>query len=157
VTKLARSGSQFTSYVCCDGPSDLAIDQLGNVWVTNFYGNSISEISSAGTVISNSAYIGGGIDHPQGLAIDGAGNVWIANFRGPSLTKLAGASTATPGKSLSPAGGFGADADLVEAFAIAIDASGNIWVTSFGSNILTEYVGLASPVHTPLMGPPRLP
>ena len=46
---------------------------------------------------------------------------------------------------------------LLEAFAVAIDASGNLWVTNFGSNTLTEFIGLAVPVKTPLIGPPQTP
>jgi streptogramin lyase len=157
VTKVSPDGSQFTSYSCCDEPSALAIDQLGNVWVANFFGNSISEISSAGTVISNGAYTGGGVDHPQGIAIDGAGDVWVANYRAPYLTELAGAAAAAPGAALSPSTGLGADAGLLEAYAVAVDASGNVWVSNYGSNTLTEFVGLAAPVRTPLIGPPASP
>ena len=40
---------------------------------------------------------------------------------------------------------------------MAIDSSGDIWVTNSGSNILTEYIGLASPVKTPLIGLPTAP
>ena len=156
VTKVAPDGSLFTSYSCCDGPSGLAIDQRGNVWVANYYGNSISEISSAGAVVSN-GYVGGGVNHPQAIAIDGAGTVWIANFRSPSLTELAGAAAAAPGTALSPAGGLGADAALLEAYAIAVDASGNLWTTNFGSNILTEFIGVAVPVKTPLIALPAAP
>jgi streptogramin lyase len=157
VTKVAANGSQFTSYTCCNAPSGLAIDQLGNVWVTNYYGNSISELSDSGAVVSNGAYTGGGIDHPQGIAIDGAGNVWIANYRAASITELAGAGATTPGAALSPAGGLGADAALLEAYAIAIDASGNVWVSNFGSNTLTQFIGVAAPVRTPLLGLPAAP
>jgi hypothetical protein len=159
VTKVSPDGSQFTSYTCCNGPSNLAIDRLGNVWVANYYGDSISELSSAGTVISNGAYTGGGINHPQGIAIDGSGNIWIANFRVPNITELAGASVTgtNPGTALSPVGGLGAHAALNESFAIAVDASGNLWVTNFGSNTLTEFIGMASPVKTPAIGLPALP
>jgi streptogramin lyase len=157
VTKMSPDGSQFTNYTCCNGPSSLAIDGLGNVWVTNYYGDSISEISSSGTVISNGSYVGGGLDHPQGVAIDGAGTVWIANFRSGSITELAGAGAATPGAALSGAGGLGADAVLLEAYAIAVDASGNLWISNFGSNKLTEFVGAAVPVKTPLIGLPAAP
>jgi streptogramin lyase len=52
---------------------------------------------------------------------------------------------------------MGGDAALLEAYAIAIDASGNVWITNFGSNILTEFVGLASPVRTPLITLPVTP
>jgi streptogramin lyase len=157
VTKVVPDGSLFTSFSCCDGPSGLAIDQLDNVWVANYSGNTISEISSAGVVLSNNAYVGGGLDHPQGVAVDGACTVWIANFRGPSLTELAGASAAIPGTALSPSAGLGRDADLLEAYAIAVDSSGNLWISNFGSNTLTEFIGLAAPVKTPLIGPPVAP
>jgi len=159
VTKVTPDGSQFTSYNCCNGPSSLAIDQRGNVWVANYYGNSISEISSSGVVLSNGSYTGGGINHPQAIAIDGAGNVWIANFLGPSITELAGAVTAgaAPGTVLTPSGGLGADAALLEAYALAVDASGNLWVSSFGNSTITEFIGIATPVKTPLAGPPQAP
>jgi hypothetical protein len=157
VTKVAPDGSQFTNYHCCDGPSGLAIDQLGNVWVANYSGNSISEISGCGDILSDGGITGGGINHPQGVAIDGAGTVWIANYRGPSLTQIAGANAAAPGEVLSPSGGLGADAALLEAYAIAADASGNLWISNFGNNTLTQFVGLASPVRTPLIGPPVAP
>jgi hypothetical protein len=163
VTKVAPDGSQFTSSTCCDQPSNLAIDQLGNVWVTNYYGDSISEISSSGVVLSNGAYAGGGIDHPQGIAIDAAGNVWIASYRSPSgitsaLTELAGASNAAaPGTVLSPPAGLGLDAGLIEPFAVAADASGNLWISDFATSALTEFIGLAAPVRTPRIGPPAAP
>jgi hypothetical protein len=162
VTKVSPDGSQFTSYICCNDPSNLAIDQLGNVWVTDYYGNSISEISSSGVVLSNGSYAGG-IDHPQGIAIDGAGNVWISSYRSPpgfssALTELAGAkNTAAPGTVLSPAAGLGLDAGLVEPQAVAVDASGNLWITNFATSTLTEFIGLAAPVRTPLIGPPASP
>ena len=157
VTKVAPDGSQFTSYACCDEPSGLAIDRLGNVWVANYSGNSISEISSSGAVLSKGSYTGGGIAHPQAIAIDGTGNVWIANYRGLSITELAGATATAPGSALSPSGGLGADADLLEAYAIAVDASGNLWISNFGSNTLTQFIGLASPVRTPLLTLPVAP
>jgi streptogramin lyase len=157
VIKVSPDGSQFTDYPCGDGPAGLAIDQLGNVWVANYYGNSISELSNSGADLSKGGYTGGGIDHPQGIAIDGAGNAWIANYRSAYLTELAGASAATPGAVLSPSGGLGMDANLLEAYKIAVDASGNLWISNFGSNILTQFVGLAPPVRTPSIGLPVAP
>jgi hypothetical protein len=156
VTKVAPDGSSFTNYSCCDGPDGLAIDQKGNVWVANYYGDSISELDSSGNIISN-GYTGGGLSHPQSVAIDGTGNVWVANYRGNSITQLAGAASTSPGKILSPAAGWAPDANLLESYAIAIDASGNLWVTSYGNNLLTEFVGLTPPVKTPLLGPPQAP
>jgi len=162
VTRVTQDGSQFTSYDCCNGPEGLAIDQRGNVWVANFEGNSISEISGAGTVLSNGGYTSASLDDPDDIAIDGVGTVWISNYRGASLTELAGSAASVPGTALSPAGGLGSDAGLVEAYSLAIDASGNLWVSNKGSNtlsqyFLTQFIGLAAPVRTPQIGPPVAP
>jgi hypothetical protein len=162
VVKVSPDGSQFTGYPCGDGPAGLAIDQLGNVWIANYYGNSVSELTGSGADLSNGGYTGGGVYHPNAVAIDGAGNVWVANYRRPYLTELAGASTANPGTALSPSSGLGNDAQLLEAYAIAVDASGNVWISnsgapSQGTYFLTQFVGLAPPVRTPLIGPPAAP
>jgi len=157
ITRVAPDGSQFTSFACCNAPSNLAIDRAGNVWVSNFYSDSISEVSSAGLILSN-GYTAGGLSHPQAIAIDGAGNLWIANYRGSSISELAGVSATAPaGTALSPAAGFGSHSAMRQGYAIAVDASGNIWVSNFGSNTITEFVGLATPVKTPLIGPPNTP
>jgi hypothetical protein len=156
ITRISPDGTQSLRVSCCNGPNGLAIDQRGNIWAANFFGDSVSEISTSGTVIS-SGYTGGGILHPQGIAIDGSGNVWVANFRGSSLTQLAGSASNNPGKPISPAAGWAPDSNMLEAFALAIDASGNLWITNFGDDTLTEFVGLAAPVKTPLLGPPQAP
>lgn len=157
VTRVSPDGSQFTSYTCCNGPQGLAIDQSGNVWVANYEGNSISEISSAGVVLSNGGFTSASLDDPQSVVIDGDGTVWICSYRGGSLTELAGSASTKPGAVLSPGSGLGADANLIETYAIAADASGNLWVSNRASNTLTQFVGLASPVRTPLIGPAVAP
>jgi hypothetical protein len=81
----------------------------------------------------------------------------VANNLAPYLTELAGQSGAAPGKSLSPATGLGADAQLRDAYGLAIDASGNIWVSNQGNDTITKFIGLAAPVKTPLSGLPKLP
>jgi hypothetical protein len=159
VTKVAPDGSNYTSYACCTGASGVAVDANDNVWVANYYGDSVGLVSAAGSVLSGpSGFTGGGINHPQGIEADGAGTVWVANYRAPGLSEIAGVgSRAGVGTPLSPSTGWGTDAALLEAFALAIDASGNIWVSNFGSNTLTEFVGMAVPVKTPLLGSTRIP
>jgi streptogramin lyase len=132
VTLVIADGSSFTDYVVGDGPSGVAIDTGGNVWSANFY-------------------------RPQGIAADGAGTVWVGNYRAAGLTELAGASTSMPGAVLSPSMGWATDSGMDEAFGLAIDASGNVWITDAGNNTLNEFVGLAVPVQTPLLGPVRVP
>jgi hypothetical protein len=156
ITRISADGTQSLRVSCCNGPNGLAIDQRGNIWAANFFGDSVSQISNTGTVISSN-YTGGGILHPQGIAVDGSGSVWVANYRGPSITQLAGSASSNPGALLSPAAGWAPDSDMLEAYAIAIDASGNLWVTNFGDDTLTEFVGLATPIKTPLLGLPQAP
>lgn len=157
VTKVTPDGVNFTNYDCCMGASGLAIDQGNNVWVANFYGDSVSLISNAGAVVSK-GYTGlGSVYRPQGIAVDGAGRVWVANYRAPYLTELAGSAESKPGAAISPKAGLGADSGLLEAYAIALDASGNIWVSNQGSNTITKFIGMATPVKTPLSILPKLP
>lgn len=157
LTKVSGDGSSFASFAVGAGPSGVAVDGSDNAWSANYYGSSVGLVSAGGTVLSGSGFAGGGLNHPQGIAIDGNGNVWVANFRGPAITELAGASATAPGAVLSPSAGWAADSGSVEAFGLALDPSGNIWVTNFGQNTLTEIIGLAAPVKTPLLGPVRVP
>jgi hypothetical protein len=49
------------------------------------------------------------------------------------------------------------DAPLNEPYGLAIDASGDLWIANSGGNTLTQFVGLAGPIKTPLLGPPVQP
>jgi hypothetical protein len=126
--------------------------------VANYQGNSVSQLASDGTVIS-SGYTDNqaSIQHPQGIAIDGSGHVWVTNILGSSITELAGSAATSPGQILSPTAGWAQDAALARGWAVAIDASGNLWITNFNTNTLTEIVGLATPVKIPQLGPVQSP
>jgi sugar lactone lactonase YvrE len=158
ITKISPDGSQFINYACCRGPAGVAIDQRGFVWIANYNGNSVSQLAADGTVIStgysdNQA----SLQHPQGIAIDGSGHVWVTNILGSSITELAGSAATSPGQILSPTAGWALDAAVAYGYAVAIDASGNLWIPNFTTNTLTEIVGLATPVKTPQLGPVQSP
>jgi streptogramin lyase len=157
ITQVLADGSAFTDFTTGSGASGLAIDGSDNVWVANYYASSVGLVSSAGKVLSGSGFTGGGLNQPKGIAVDGAGNAWVPNYHGSSLTEFSSAASANPGTVLSPSSGWATDAKLLEPYAVAIDASGNLWISNFGSNTLTEVIGLAAPVKTPLLGPVRIP
>ena len=156
VTRISPDGSQVMPFTCCNAPSGLAIDRHGNIWISNFLGDSVSELSNSGAVTS-SGYTGGGLFRPQGIAVDGQGNIWVANYHGDSISELQGADSVSPGTPLSPATGLGHAAGLSLPYALAVDGSGSLWVSSFGSNTISEFVGAAVPVVTPLLGPAAKP
>ena len=156
ITRVSPDGQTFLDSQCCMGASGLAIDALGVVWVANYYSNSISRVAADGSVLAT-RLTGGGIDHPQAIAVDGAGTVWVANYRTNTLSELTGSASANPGQALSPPAGFLLDAKLSEPSGLAVDSSGNLWLPNFGADTLTEVIGIATPVKTPLIGPSQLP
>jgi hypothetical protein len=140
---------------------NLAIDASNNVWVVVPNANAVIEVNSDGTLLSPvNGYTGGGLNFPNDAAIDGNGNVWIANFDGDSATDIT--ELAADGSPISPASGY-TGGGIIGALAIAIDPSGNVWITNGGyqnntpSSSVSELVGAAAPVGTPVIGPPKLP
>jgi len=159
LTRISPDGSQVINLTCCDNAAGIAIDRNGDVWTANFVDSSVSLITnaSAATPTVKGNFTSSELDSPNGIAIDGAGNVWITNYYGDSLAELAGSNAASPGTFLSPVTGLGSDASLDKSYGVAVDASGNLWVSNSGNDSVTEFIGAAGPVKTPLVGPSQLP
>jgi hypothetical protein len=146
VTKLSSSGvpiSPSSGYTggALNGPRAIAVDGAGNAWIANFgnyLGNNVTELSSSGAVLSGpGGYTGGGLEGPVSIAIGASGTVWVTNpcffpfnCNWPAnLTELSSAGTALSGSM----GYTGASASP---WGVAVDASGNAWVTNYGSSVL---------------------
>jgi DNA-binding beta-propeller fold protein YncE len=141
-----------TSFSCCNDPEGIAVDLTGNIWVADYGGYSVVELSPSGVLLHNISTAAGSVA-PLGIAIDGIGNVWTANYYGNSITAILGAT----GSMISSPAGLGLDAPLNEPYGIAVDMMGSLWISNAGNSTLTQFVGLASPVRTPLLGPPVQP
>jgi hypothetical protein len=123
----------------------LAIDKSGNVWIANngLGPTIVSEFNSSGTPISTSAGYNTS-SYPSYIAVDGANNVWVTT--GGFFIEFTNS-----GAMLPTTNGFGYNTDLGGTGAIAVDGSGNVWTCNPGSyDYITEFVGVAAPVVTPL-------
>ena len=135
---LGRQPNDFTIAISysgggLNGPQGIAIDGLGNAWVTNDTVASVTKLSSAGAVLSGtSGYTGGGLSVPYGIAIDGAGDAWIANGSNGSVTEYS-----ATGAALSGTNGF-TGCNMSGPKGIAIDGSNNVWIPDAGHNDVCE-------------------
>jgi streptogramin lyase len=138
---LSGNASGYTSTsACIDGPTGIAIDGSGNVWIADLNSPyNLCEFSSAGVQNANAPFTGNGLDEPEGIAIDASNNVWVANFLGSSLSKFNSSGTAVASYTT---GG-------TEPYGVAVDASGNIWATNQGGTpSITELNSAGSAVGT---------
>ncbi len=166
------------------GGSASNADATAKMWIelyetaVKYPGGDVSMVRADGTVLP--PFDGGkSIIGPWGIAVDGNDNVWVANATGHSVTQLCGARPtncppgAKTGDPISPPGGYIGGLQIITD--VAIDPAGNVWVannwdmpeqgfkevpepalsTRFGGNGTVVFFGLAKPVRTPLIGPPR--
>jgi hypothetical protein len=159
---------------------NLAIDANGSIVIANTCCASSNSNKAAkmipgtttlGAVTTGalSAQYAGGLSSARSIAIDGANNLWASsavatnsagyfniveldsalNGLSPTGTPTAISPATCPSTSCLTNGGF-AKASLALSRGVAIDGSGDVWVfTSTGSNV-TELIGAAVPVVTPL-------
>jgi hypothetical protein len=86
----------------------------------------------------------------QGIAIDGNGTVWLASKGGGTLPVLPSLLPIVPSMLADNSPTYLASASLAAGpLRVAVDGSGNVWVL-LADNSVTEYVGLATPVVTPI-------
>lgn len=150
----AESGMNGYTAGGLNDPWGLAIDLNGNVWAADSgtNANRISLFSASGSPISSpTGYTGGGLSIPEDIAIDGAGNVWVANratiLTSPPYPDSDLSEFNSSGTAISPSTGYTAGLNL--SLRVAVDGSGNVWVTNASLNSVTEFVGAGSPVVTP--------
>ena len=164
-------GNIVFSTDCCGETDSVALDSAGMVWLADTQNNDSSGDGSTGavTVLASSGsgtpsfITTGGITVPSHIAIDAAQNVWISNLHttvtgaNESFSELSGSNSTSPGTAISPSTGYGLDAGLLLPYGLAIDPSGNVWVSNTGANSLVMFFGMAAPTKTPQPVTPLAP
>ena len=150
-------------------PYGVAVDAAANLYIADYGNNTIRRVAKTGiitTVAGNgtwghagdggpatSAQLGG----PQSVAIDGAENLYIADWGNGFIQKVAaetGIITTIAGNASGGSSGNGTPATSVHLVpqGLALDAAGNVYVASSGSNViwmLTPHPALLGLAVTP--------
>jgi len=131
-------------------PRAVAVDQSGNIYISDFWSSTVRRIDASSGKISTYAGNAGGwsntsLHNPEGIAVDSAGNLYIADRKNNAVRKVT--PPATPGGQavMTTIAGLGPDspgcggdggkataASLTLPQDVAVDTVGNVYIADSG-------------------------
>lgn len=151
---VADTSNTVTAEPTFLGPSGVAVDPLGNVYVADAGDNEIRKVSPSGTIITLAGNANSGADdgndttatfnNPTGVALDASGNVYVADMLNNMIRKITPAGTVTTlagsDTTSGSVNGQGAAASFYFPNSLCVDASGNIFVTDAVNNLIRKII-----------------
>jgi gliding motility-associated-like protein len=153
---LAGSGNAGTANgngtaASFNGPTSLAIDAAGNIYVADYNNNLIRKVSPAGTVTTfagngtagrnNGAGVNASFSQPLGIAADSFGNLYVVEYGNALVRKISPqsvVSTLAGNAAGGYADGTGAAAAFSQLRGVAVDAAANVYVTDAGNQVIRK-------------------
>ena len=140
-TNAIAYGTQGTGVGQFYGPSGIALDSAGRIYITDTYNDRIVRIDDMnGTHWTSFGTYGSGVGQfasPQSVSIDPAGHIWVldnGNGRLVRMDDMKGTNWTTVGSAGSGAGQFGALSS-----APGFDAQGRIYVADTGNRWIVRF------------------
>lgn len=156
----------LATFASLSGPTGLAIDSAGNLYIADAIGYRIRKVGTNGiitTVAGGSPGFGGDggpanqaqLNYPSGVAVDSSGNIYIADLANSRVRKVSnGIISTVAGIAYN---GYNAD-NILASLAqlnlprdVAVDSTGNVYIADTGNNRIRK-ITVSSNIITTVAG-----
>jgi hypothetical protein len=151
---IAGSADGAGTAASFNGPSGIAVDSTGNLYVSDTLNFTIRKVASTGAVSTVAGAVGASgftdatgtaarFHGPQGLTLDSSGNVFVADTNNNAIRKFVpstGVVSTVAGQSgvAGSADGANSQAQFHYPSSVAADLSGNLYVVDTDNHLLRE-------------------
>jgi sugar lactone lactonase YvrE len=151
------------------GATGVAVDGSGNLYVADYSNNRVLRFNNAATATNGASANGvlgqpdftsntsvttqSGMNYPIGVAVDGSGNLYVADYSNNRVLRFNNAASATNGANANAVLGQAdftsstsavTQSGMYRPMGIAVDGSGNLYVTDVYNNRVLQFSNAAS-------------